>query len=468
MEAVKISRFNLLAGYVRDPRIFHMTEELEWYQSGNERFLGLVSRDKTDNDFYYLVLARDRLKRFRAVRWMQSFPSRKRARNALRIEFAKCLKQRTDNFYQGDEKGDSVDFFKPIVEPKRLNRAFRELSTRGIYPASKVLEEMLHWYEDVDGNFLEQFQTTAFDARLWELYLYATLIELGYAFDRSYQAPDFLCVGPLGNFCIEATTVNPSDPPVNLADMTKEEYYQNYVPMKFGSALYSKLQKRYWEKEHVKGMPLVFAIQDFHEFQSMSWSVYALSEYLFGAKNIKSEQNDGKIGLVTKQIEEYKIGKKRVPSGFFSQPGAENVSCVIANPGGTIAKFNRIGLLAGFGGENLTIIRNGFCFRESDEPEPFTYTVGSDGYSETWVEGLSVFHNPNAKHPLPPEYLPGAGHYYHKDGEIVGFLPPFHPIGSTSFVLHSNSEVKQDSKERDLIREKIGGKLDVKFRTEEQ
>lgn len=46
---------------------------------------------------------------------------------------------------------------------------------------------MMNWYEDVDGNFVEQFQSSAFDARLWELYLYAMFVELGYGFDRKYQ-----------------------------------------------------------------------------------------------------------------------------------------------------------------------------------------------------------------------------------------------------------------------------------------
>jgi hypothetical protein len=36
---------------------------------------------------------------------------------------------------------------------------------------------MMHWYEDPDGNFIEQFQTTGFDARLWELYLFAMFCE---------------------------------------------------------------------------------------------------------------------------------------------------------------------------------------------------------------------------------------------------------------------------------------------------
>jgi len=316
MEAISLHRFNLLAGYARLPGAGIVAEELEWYEAGNERFLGLLLRDRTDNDFGYSLLARDRLRRFRAVKFAHSFPSKKAARTALTAGLATCLKLPAKSFYQGDEKGVVVDVFKPVVASDKMNHAFRELSTRGSYPASRLLEEMLHWYEDVDGNFLEQFQTTAFDARLWELYLFATFTELGYAFDRSIEAPDFFCIGLPGKFFVEATSVNPSNPPVNLADMTRDEYYRDYVPKKFGSALYSKLKKRYWEKEHVKGFPLVIAIQDFHEFQSMSWSLYALSEFLFGARNIKRRREDGRVESVTEKIE-YAFGGSAVSSGFF-------------------------------------------------------------------------------------------------------------------------------------------------------
>lgn len=32
------------------------------------------------------------------------------------------------------------------------------------------MSEMMRHFVDVDGNFVQQFQTTAFDSRIWELY----------------------------------------------------------------------------------------------------------------------------------------------------------------------------------------------------------------------------------------------------------------------------------------------------------
>src|SRR4029453_11466817 len=58
--------------------------------------------------------------------------------------------------------------------------------------------------------------------------------------------------------------VNPSDTPPELTEDNREQYFMEYVPIKFGSALRSKLLKCYWDLPHVHGKPLVIAIQDFH------------------------------------------------------------------------------------------------------------------------------------------------------------------------------------------------------------
>lgn len=65
--------------------------------------------------------------------------------------------------------------------------------------------------------------------------------------------------------CIEAVTVNPTGNDINQSSemlsepKSKEELLEkieNYMPIKFGSSLYSKLKKktRYWDLEHVKGI----------------------------------------------------------------------------------------------------------------------------------------------------------------------------------------------------------------------
>jgi hypothetical protein len=69
---------------------------------------------------------------------------------------------------------------------------------------------MMRWYKDVDGNFIEQFETAAFDARLWELYLFTMLTEVGFLIDQERQVPDFVARCLIGCVAIEAATVNPT------------------------------------------------------------------------------------------------------------------------------------------------------------------------------------------------------------------------------------------------------------------
>ena len=91
-----------------------------------------------------------------------------------------------------------------------MESGFRILRSGVTFSAARaVITALMRWHEDVDGNFIDQFQTAGFDARLWELYLFATLTEANLAIDRPKPAPDFVAQGLHGQFAIEATTVNP-------------------------------------------------------------------------------------------------------------------------------------------------------------------------------------------------------------------------------------------------------------------
>jgi hypothetical protein len=435
MKPISLLKFNSLAAYVRDPLTFFMVDELEWFEDGNERVLGVLFRDRTDDDFGFVVMGRDRLKRFRAVETGHSFPTRKRGRKELQVALAKARNWKTSDFFQHDEVGKPIDFFRPVVPNNRLSHVFRELSFTKRHPASRLIEEMMNWYQDVDGNFVEQFQTTGTDARIWELYLYATFVELGYAMDERYYAPDFYCRRGSINFFVEATTINPSaDGPI-VTDLTQEEYLYNYVPIKFGSALFTKLKKEYWNLDHVKGLPFLLAIQDFHAPQSMAWTAYALPEFLYGVRQTIQVNADGTVTGIAEPLDSFNVGKKQVPAGFFHQPGTEHVSAVLANPGGTLAKFDRMAYLAGFGRNVVSITRAGLCHRRAGELEEFAVKVSSGNYEETWTEGLSVYHNPNAVIPLDPKWIPGAAHHFWTGDDVLSEMPEFHPVGSlTSFV----------------------------------
>lgn len=210
------------------------------------------------------------------------------------------------------------------------------------------------------------------------------------------------------------------------------DYLHNYLPIKFGSALFSKLNREYWNLEHVRGKPLGFAIQDFHSPASMTVSGTALLEYVFGRRAAPLDNSVAVTGQRTVPIENHTYGGKEIPSGFFYQPSSENIGAVFSNPAATISKFNRIGVLGGFGSPRVRLLRVGNWYDHSpgvQEPLQLREEVEIGEYSETWVEGLNVFLNWQAEHPFDPNSFPGAAiHFQENDqSEVRSFLPDRHP-----------------------------------------
>lgn len=447
MESIPKVRFEALAGYCRRPETTFFSEEVQWLHARNEDVLVVVIRDRTDDDFSAILLARDLRLRYRLIDMTEFFESPGAALAAAAPVLEKALLDLDKQRAQGDEKGPPVDFFTPIVPQERLHPDFVRLnSLEGYSPAKELIIPMMRWYEDADGNFIEQFQTTGFDARMWELYLFAMLVEAGNSLSRDHAIPDFSAKGLFGELCIEATTVNPTrdksgavvPPPEAESQEEFLDIQRNYLPIKFAGPLTDKLKKRYWERTNVQGRPLVLAIQDFHAPMSMTMSRTALPVYLYAYVHDWEHQSNGKLVIKPRKVALHQWGTKKVESGFFSLPGAENISAVIANASATISKFNRMGAIAGFGSKRVRMIRRGFATDldpNASAPKPFVEEVRSSDYHESWIEGMDVYHNPNALHPLAPGMFPGAAHHFiEEDGQIRSLVPDWQPLSSTTHI----------------------------------
>ena len=446
MNKISQVRFDALAGYCRTPAALFAAEEVAWFEVGGEALLVVASRHRADGDYAAVILARDARERYRCI-WVTEFlPKESDAISAAQERCGPLMARIEEERIQGDEKGEPIDFFTPVVPQHRLHSSFVALTTQeGYSPVLELIKPMMRWHEDADGNFVEQFQTTGFDARLWELYMFAALVEAGYALDRSSAIPDFTALGLIGSICVEATTVNPSlDAQGNVVPPPKVETFEevlaferHYMPIRYAGPLTAKLKKKYWERPNVAGVPLVIAVQDFHAPMSMTWSRSGLPVYLYGFA-YDWHKEDGKLVIEPKKIDVHEWGNKKVPSGFFNLPGAENISAVIANASATISKFNRMGVMAGFGSRRVRLTRVGLVA----DPDPnascplqFVHEVNASDYAETWLEGMDVYHNPNAKHPLDPMMLIGPAHHFLRpDGQVETLAPAWHPMSSRTFI----------------------------------
>ena len=423
----------------------YLIEEHEWYADGSERTLGVLIRDKHDNDWAYVVLQLDADSIFRWAAGSHSFAIKEVARHNLLEDIDRIADeleatgetQLLSNLARAIRPADP---FIPIVPLQKLNPLFQRLATMEHHsPARGMIREVFRYYADKDGNFVEQFQTTGFDSRVWELYLHAYLTDCKFSM-LPIVSPDFLVSKSGERVAIEAVTANPTQdldiaefrsayssirvltPPFDQAlpqlDSAFDYKQEDFVPIKLGSALYSKIQKRYWESPEIKDLPIILAIETFHDEASLHYTSSALATYLYGTRQTYLWDQEGNLVAVPQTVEEHTFAGKTIPSAFFNLPEAEHISAVLFSNSGTVSKFNRMGQQGPYFNPRITLLRFGECVDPDPNvviPDKFFYKVGDPEWMEWWGQGLEMFHNPNARYPVDPELFPDIAHHHFKD-----------------------------------------------------
>lgn len=453
---ITYDRFQMLCGWAKQCHVVVFYKEESYWSDKDEKIFGLVIHDNIDKDYSFMTFARDHKGRFRCVDGHCDFQSKPRAEEALLEKMAELIKNGVppdygdqDNFKNDNyNKNYNYDLIK-VNHNAKLNPIFKVLiEEKNYFPAKNTIKEIGHWFAPIDKNFIREFQTEGFDQRIWELYLWAAFRELNFSVTQ-LEAPDFLCSNFLLTFSVEATTVNNSQagPLSKYPDLESpdgiNEFIENYMPMKFASSLDGKLKKKnqkgefYWERNETKNKPFVIAIADFHNFKNAdafivsSLSNDSLWRYLYG-KKYKVEVLNGKLNSNIVENKEHFYKNKKIPSGFFNLPTSENISAIIYSNAGTINKFNRMGIKAGWIPENYELYRRGKRYRNEIE-EDFDENVLSADYTEHWADEIQIFHNPNAKHKIPLEVFEKLTQYYCKDGQIYKIVPDGTIIYSFNF-----------------------------------
>ena len=433
IRSISKPRFEALS-YARSPIAQKTSQEIEWFSSQNNAILGVILLDKSDKDYAYILLGRDEVGVFIYIDGNHSIVSCEVARDSLIITMESFYDEGIIEFPQGVESRKKNFIFESIVNENMMPSDYKQLIGSELFsPARELIQEIAYSFEDPDGNYIQQFQSTGFNARLWELYLYALFHELHFAINREFNAPDYIIEKSGTRVCVEAVTVNPSnndfDEPSPKDSSEIENLLYDYMPIKYGSPLYSKLQKKYWEKDHVSGHPLLIAIHDFHQEDSMMWSRAGLECYLYGAirkytidKHLNIKQN------ITKTTS-HKYKEKEIPSNFFIQPNSENISAVIYSNQATIGKFLRMGYLAEFGLKDMDIRFVGQAFINNNHiPVDFDLDVTDDSYEEYWANSVTIYHNPNARIPLDYRLFEGVTHVFFDGNNFSSIKPMFYPI----------------------------------------
>ena len=232
--------------------------------------------------------------------------------------------------------------FNPAVPKKMLHPSFRTLqSSPNNKSTRQLLNEAFARFVEKDGNFAEQFQTTGFNTRTFELYVSELLHAEGFTFEGAEAQPDF-CLSKDGvKIAIECTTANPTsggESAFHVYKATNEKdrdpeglrvRQENEVPIRIAGALRNKMlhrlnkktsPKAYWELPHVAGNPFVLAIQTFHEHGSLAFSNASVVRYLYGIAHQPSWDQAGNLVIHSERVPEHSHDGKVIPSGFFDLP----------------------------------------------------------------------------------------------------------------------------------------------------
>lgn len=331
----------------------------------------------------------------------------------------------------------STDLFVSVVPERRLHPAFRALCDSRFHREAKALMNAFYVrMGDPNGNFLGDFQADGFHRRLFELACFGYLESAGFALDRSYLAPDFLVSRDGVSLAVEATTANPPtgrDTDISVRQMEQlspEEIFEKVnreFPRRMMSILRKKLARRYDELPHCKGKPLILMVAPFFEPGAVFYNDDALVNCLYGT----GDATEGSRSVIP----------------FFFQPEARSVSAILYCNAFTVPRFFRLATPLDRT-EEMVAIRRGMCYVEHSETEillrDFEYRVGSPSWPlETWSEGVTLFHNPNALVPVPSGFLPSTSNFSVRDGCLVRDVQGFHPVVSFMIVRVSDVEATE-------------------------
>lgn len=359
-----------------------------------------------------------------------------------------------------------LDLFTPIVDETKLHPNFVRMLHKTAGPERDVLAGWADGFVDRDGKFVREFQTT-FNGAFWEIYLHAAFRELGLRPDYSHAAPDFVLSGPPLRICAEAVTSNHPDGHRPEWDGTIEmlrggeinhEELVAFSSVRLANALSSKLTRyrdRYSGLAHVADRPFVVCLAPFE--QPLFWvqCTQALRRVLFQFDQplYIRDWNSGEplfVGEVAVDGETKPSGAE-VPFGLFRDERAKEISAVIFSNTATYGKLRALSV-----GSEDTAVFQARRYNDLEFGKPNDIVALKRDYSETLLDGLSVYLNPFAEKPIDPSSLARHGVAVHtwdrREGVPMSLVPHGHLICRSVFTVRTSSEVDDLLRQAESIR----------------
>ncbi|MDP8566301.1 hypothetical protein [Methylophilus aquaticus] len=303
-----------------------------------------------------------------------------------------------------------MDLFTPVVDEARLHQNFISILLDGREPMRAELARWAEGFQDRDGKFVKEFQTT-FNSSFWEIYLFAVFKEYGFDVDWSNQSPDFNLIADGLRVNVEAVTANAAQGKPNEWERTFEtlmakpnlnELNRESI-IRLSNAILGKARKYndYYSKlAHVARHPFVIAIAPFEQplfnlqynrpIKALLYDYY-VDEEAFMANPSKYPNGPPvkSLGFIEKD------NGSEIELGIFNSNAYSEVSAIIFS---CTASWGKVDAMCHEPDSKMVI---NSMWGSEPHGEPVQKTSYKHEYTELITDGLQIYHNPFAKFPLP-------------------------------------------------------------------
>ena len=157
-------KFKAYAGLTILPIVDYFCRQIYWFANKNETILGTIVFDFTDSSFNCILMGRDEIGKFRAFDIATDFNNPNSAFLWIHSNIERLSLEGKTDFPQGDnDKNKKIDLFEDVKPAEQQHPYYQILKNNKFWnSAKKIIQEIMPHYTDIDGNFIEQFQTTGF------------------------------------------------------------------------------------------------------------------------------------------------------------------------------------------------------------------------------------------------------------------------------------------------------------------
>lgn len=285
----------------------------------------------------------------------------------------------------------------------------------GLPDERSIVEEWSQGFEDRDGKFINEFQST-FHSAFFELYLFALLKAQQMRVDLTRPRPDFLITAPV-SIVMEAVTAGIREGGRPEHERGLDDILSMFRPpwrnpefsntlaegvVRYSNAICKKALK--YHDAYAKlpwvspDAPYVIAMGSFAQVNYGSEYHYSILALLYGFVFDATTRELAKASSILKPE-----NGAPIDLDLFAKDEFRHVSAVLFTCTLTLGKLTSMAISAGQTSMNIVrVLRN-------DNEYPF-YKVQkiSPDSPEELFDGLFLLHNPNAAHPLPDSAFAGT------------------------------------------------------------